>query len=463
MLRNKNLEVAKQRLKKLLDTNSFELMDDLNPTINLLGKGLINGKRVYCCAGISVPQKVNMLQSFKNKIAWMEKILEDPAPVIWLHDFPQNPNKGKTPIPPNSDELLASNNSSVGRVFCLQARINQKVIQISALFSDAGAAQTFPVRIADFVLLKKGTHMWVGRPDAVKLMLGSEPNQDELGSAEMHCKQSGVGDVLFEKDEEAITWIRNCISSIPIIKGDETISYSSEPPLLSAIDIKNIIPEDLNKPFNIRPIIDFLVDGNSWLGYQELLSPEVITGIAKLDGFPVGIIANNSIKQGGIIYPGTCRKMVRFIKLCEKYKIPLVFLADNPGLMVGVRSEQEGMIYEASELLVTLATITIPRACIVIRKAYTVGLYSMAGPGFDPTLFSSLPNGSISVFGPKALERFSKDQDIPPLLKEAIDSMYHHATHPEDYEQKGLLHSIIKLENLTDVLQSFAKNSFNKN
>jgi len=455
------MSLAWNRINELFDTGSFQLMEDLDPTIHLLGSGKINGRLVYCCAGVPEAAHVDILECFHRKVHWLEAIHKNPAPVVWLHDAPPRAPGGRTPIPAHSDELLASN-SGVGRVFCLQARLNGVVPQISALFSDVGAAQTFPFRLADFTLLKKGTHVWIGRPDAVRLMVGSTPDAEDLGGAEMHCKVSGVGDVLFEQDSEALTWITHCLSCLPSRAGEALPTAETQDPEMPCGNLSVFVPIDLNKPFDMKIVIRGLIDGHSWLGIQDLYTKEAITGLARIAGITVGILANNSSEKGGVIFPESCRKMTRFIRFCESYGIPMLFLADNPGLMVGTATEQDGMLSVACDLLRTLAFAKTPRVCLVIRKAYTLGLYAMSGPGFDPTYFWAAQDSSISVFGPKALDYFARDRGIPPAALDAIREMHHHAVNPHDYEEKGYLSGVIKWQDLRSKLEAFAKETKEK-
>ncbi|MBR9981685.1 MAG: hypothetical protein KFF50_11720 [Desulfatitalea sp.] len=445
---------ALNRLTQLLDPHSLELMDDLEPTIHILVKGAISGRPVYCCSGNPDAKGVDIHECFRRKINWLEAILNKPAPVVWLHDFPQQAPGGRTPIPARSDELLASNESGVGRAFCLQARLNGITPQISALFSDAGAAQTFPVRLCDITLLKNGSHMWIGRPDAVKLMLGKAPDPEELGGAQMHCKLSGVGDVLFEQDEEALEWIRTCIENLPSTATAPLPVHPPVPPALSGEQIAAMVPADLNTPFNMRPLLGGILDAGSWMEIQEQYAPEIMTGLCRINGIPAGILANNSVECGGVLYPESCRKMTGFIRFCDTYRIPMLFLADNPGLMVGTATEQAGMLNEATELLRTLAHCRTPRICLVIRKAYTVGLYAMSGPGFDPAEFIATPHASISVFGPKALDYFAADRTIPQAALQAILEMRRHATEPRVYEEKGYLNAVVEWQDLRPHLES---------
>jgi methylmalonyl-CoA decarboxylase subunit alpha len=451
------MSVAWKRINNLFDPGSFRLMDELEPTIHLLGCGTIDGRKAYCCAGVPDARGVDILDCFHRKVHWLEAVSENPAPLVIMHDAPPQAPGGRTPIPAHSDELLASNDSGVGRVFCLHARLNGVAPQISAVFGNAGAAQTFPLRLADFMLIKHTAHMWIGRPDAVKLMLGAAPDADRLGGANMHCTISGVGDMVFDEDEEALTWISRCIKLLPTRAGEPPALATPLAPEIPCETLPDVIPSDLNKPFDMRIVLRALIDAGSWLETQSDYAKETLTGFARVAGIPIGVLANQSCERGGILFPESCRKMVRFIQFCDAYGIPMLFLADNPGLMVGVDSEQGGMIREASELLRALAVCNTPRACLVIRKAYTVGLYAMSGPGFDPAYFWATPNASISVFGPKALEYFASDRDLPPLALEAINEMLHHAIDPHDYEMKGYLSGVIEWSDLRIRLERFVR------
>lgn len=448
------MSVAEERVRQLLDPGTYRAMDDWAPTIHLLGEGNIHGRRVYVCAGVPEASRVDILECFHRKVAWLERVLADPAPVVWLHDAPPQAPGGRTPIPANSDELLASG-AGVGRAFCLQARLNERAPQISASFGDLGAAQTFPLRLADFVLLKRGSHAWIGRPDAVKLMLGSAPDAERLGGAEMHCTVSGVGDGLFDRDEEALDWIRACLSCLPSRAGETAPVAAARAPEGTAEEMAAAIPPDLNKPFDMRPVVRGIIDAGSWVGVQELYAREALTGFARVGGHPVGVLANNSSARGGVIFPESCRKMSRFIRYCDQWGLPMVFLADNPGLMVGEDSERSGMLSAAADLVRALAVSQVPRVCFVVRKAYTVGLYAMSGPGFEPARFWAAPGASISVFGPKALDLFAQDRDLPEAARTAIRAMHHHALNPHDYEMKGYLDGVIEWPDLRGRLEAF--------
>ncbi len=446
------MNVVTSRIERLLDPGSFRRMDDMAPTMHWFGRGTVNGRNVYVYAGIADCGKVDVHACYQRKIDWMEAVLADPAPVVWLHDYPLREPGGRTPIPAMAEALLASNSTGVGRSFCLHARLSEQAPQISVLFSEAGAAQTFPVRLADFVVMLRGTHAWIGRPDAVRIMLGSTPDAEALGGAEMHCRVSGAGDVLAEDEISALAWVRQCLSILPPKKGGELPVSEPAAPERTAKEINDAIPQDLNRPFDMWAVLCGLIDGESWVGVRELIAPEVMTGLARLGGMPVGILANNPLHRGGVLHPVSCRKLTRFVRFCDRYHVPMLFLCDNPGLMVGVDCEQDGMLDAASELLRSLAVVETPRICFVVRKAYTVGLYAMAGPGFDPSGFLAAPGASISVFGPKALDRFASDRSLSDSAVEAIHEMRESALNPRRFVEKGCLDAVVEWPDVRDTL-----------
>lgn len=452
--------IAYKRIEDIFDRDSFHLMDDLNPTLHILGYGFINGKKAYCFSGIKDPGKIDLLECFKRKIKWMESVIKDPAPVIWIHDNFAQTIKGQTPIPKSSDILLASKDISIGRGFFLQTKIGNLCPQFSILYGNAGAAQTFPVRISDFVLLHKDSMMWIGRPDAVKLMLGSMPEPEDLGGSKMHCSLSGNGDIMFSEDKEAFDWIRNTIKMLPPNINDTTQKHNdAKNPSFAIENIYDVIPENLNSPFDMKILLNALIDEESLSEIKELYAQEIITGLARINGFTIGIIANNSKHKGGVIFTETCKKINQFMELCNKYKIPLLFMVDNPGLMVGTQSEQSGLLNETCRLFKNFSLKNSPRICLIIRKAYTVGLYAMGGSGFEPDRIWALPKASISVFGPKALESFSKNRELSEDTQKAIDEMYRHATNPQDYLDMDFIDKIIQWEEIREKITLFLKDS----
>jgi acetyl-CoA carboxylase carboxyltransferase component len=178
--------------------------------------------------------------------------------------------------------------------------------------------------------------------------------------------------------------------------------YESEPPEREPAEIDQIVPGDPNAPFDIREVVDALVDGDSFLELSKDYAPEIVTGWARLDGRPVGIVANNAMHKAGAIFPDSADKAAEFITKCDSYNIPLVFLCDTPGFMVGKDVEQEGILKRGKKFIYATSTATVPKIPVVVRRAYGAGLYAMCGLAFEPETLLGLPSAEIAVMGPEA-------------------------------------------------------------
>ena len=187
----------------------------------------------------------------------------------------------------------------------------------------------------------------------------------------------------------------------------------------------------------------------------RLHAGECITGFGRFEGLSAGVVANNAAVRGGILHPETCRKMTRFIRLCSSFGLPLVFLADTPGFMVGEEVERRGMVQAAGDLFTAIAHCATPKVCVVVRKAYSAGLYAMAGPGFGGKLWA-MPGASISIFGPEALRRFEPGQKESGLATESFRETMAAALDPQVLLDQGLIHDIIPWDELRHRLAEFA-------
>lgn len=235
-----------------------------------------------------------------------------------------------------------------------------------------------------------------------EMVIGEKVTLEELGGARMHCSVSGCGDVLAANEEEAITHARRYLSFFPG-------NYNEKPPVVegklpnpSAKDIATIVPENQNAPFNMHDFIDALVDEGSFFEIKKLFAQEIVTGLARLNGKPVGIVANQPRFKGGVLFVDSADKAARFINLCDAFHIPLLFLADVPGFMIGTAVERAGIIRHGAKMISAMAEATVPKISIIVRKAYGAGLYAMASSAFEPDCCLALPGAQIAVMGPEA-------------------------------------------------------------
>jgi acetyl-CoA carboxylase carboxyltransferase component len=221
-----------------------------------------------------------------------------------------------------------------------------------------------------------------------------------MGGARMHATVSGCGDNLAADDEDAIEQARLFFSYLPTCWREPAPDSAAEPPVTQLAN--DCVPPDESVPFDVHDIIDGLVDADSFFEIKPLYAAEVIVGLGRMDGQPVGIVANNSMVRGGVLFVDSADKAARFIWLCDAFNVPLIYLADVPGFMVGSEVERQGIIRHGAKLITAVAEATVPQISVIVRKAYGAGLYAMDGPGFKPDACIALPTAKIAVMGPEA-------------------------------------------------------------
>jgi acetyl-CoA carboxylase carboxyltransferase component len=235
-----------------------------------------------------------------------------------------------------------------------------------------------------------------------EMVIGEKVSLEEMGGARMHTSKSGVGHALVASDEEGIDLARRYLSYFPPSFSDEPPAAPPAAPVASPASIRELIPPDENKPFDMRALLDAVIDADSFLEIHARWARELIVGYARLDGRAIGIVANQPKVKGGVLFVDSSDKAARFIWTCNAFNIPLVFLADVPGFMIGTQVEREGIIRHGAKMISAVSEANVPKISVVVRKAYGAGLYAMAGPAFDPDCCIALPTASIAVMGPQA-------------------------------------------------------------
>jgi len=231
-----------------------------------------------------------------------------------------------------------------------------------------------------------------------EMVIGEKVTLEEMGGARMHTGVSGCGHFLVNSDEEGIELAKRYVSYFPSSWRDEP---PTAPPAHAAAEVP-AIPADENKPFDMRELIDALVDGDSFLEVQKRWAKELIVGYARLDGRVIGIVANQPRQRGGVLFVDSADKAARFIWTCNAFNVPLLFLADVPGFMIGTQVERQGIIRAGAKMISAVSEATVPKISVIVRKAYGAGLYAMAGPAFEPDACIALPDAKIAVMGPQA-------------------------------------------------------------
>src|SRR5213076_531631 len=288
-----------------------------------------------------------------------------------------------------------------GRIFYNEVQLSGVVPQVCILFGPSPAGSAYLPALTDVVIMVDGkASLYVGSPRMVEMAIGEKTTLEELGGARMHCEVSGCGDVLAASDEEAIELAKQYLAYMPA-------SYRELPPVREAVEpkpgrsIETIVPYDQRKYFDMYEVIDRVVDAGSWFEVKRLFAREIIVGLARLGGRPVGIVANQPKVKGGVLFVDSADKAARFIWLCNAYNVPLVYLADVSGFMVGSKVERQRIIRHGAKMIFATSQATVPKISVIVRKCYGAGLYAMCGPAFEPDAALALPQGQIAIMGPE--------------------------------------------------------------
>jgi len=289
-----------------------------------------------------------------------------------------------------------------GRIFYTEVKLSGVVPQVCVLFGPSAAGGAYIPAFCDVVIMREGNaSMYLGSPRMAEMVIGETVTLEEMGGARMHTGVSGVGHFLVESDEEGIEVARRYLSYFPTSWRDEP---PPAPPAAPASDasIRDLIPDDENKPFDVYGLIDAMVDAGSFLEVQGRWAKELVVGYARIEGRVVGLVANQPKQRGGVLFVDSSDKAARFIWTCNAFNIPLVFLADVPGFMIGTQVERQGIIRAGAKMISAVSEATVPKLSVILRKAYGAGLYAMAGPAYEPDACIALPGARIAVMGPEA-------------------------------------------------------------
>jgi methylmalonyl-CoA decarboxylase subunit alpha len=286
-----------------------------------------------------------------------------------------------------------------GRIFHTEVKLSGVVPQLCVLFGPSAAGGAYIPAFCDVVIMREGNaSMYLGSPRMAEMVIGEKVTLEEMGGARMHTAVSGCGHFLVKSDEDGIDLAKCYLSYFPS-------SWRGEPPPAPPAPPAGALPEipaDENKPFDMRDLIAALVDDDSFLEVQERWAKELIVGYARLDGRAIGIVASQPKQRGGVLFVDSSDKASRFIWTCNAFNVPLLFLADVPGFMIGTQVERQGIIRAGAKMISAVSEATVPKISVIVRKAYGAGLYAMAGPAFDPDACIALPEARIAVMGPQA-------------------------------------------------------------
>ena len=393
---------VRQRIDLLCDPGSFvedgllanALGTEMGADGVVTGRGIVDGRPAVVIANDPTVKAGSWgARTVEKMVRALEAAYDQRLPVFYLID------SAGARITDQVD--LFPGRRGAGRIFYNQVRLSGRVPQICCLFGPSAAGGAYIPAFCDVVIMVEGNaSMYLGSPRMAEMVIGEHTTLEDMGGARMHCSVSGCGDVLTGSDGEAIAWARTYFSYMPA-------DHASAPPLYDfeeaeAIDPGAVLPDDARHGYDMHDFMRGLFDEGSILEIKELFAPEVITALARLGGRPVGVVASQPDHLGGVLFVDSADKATRFIWLCDAFNLPLVFLADVPGFMIGTEVERQGIIRAGAKMLSAVAEATVPRISVIVRKAYGAGLYAFSGPGFKPDATIALPSAEIAVMGPEA-------------------------------------------------------------
>jgi acetyl-CoA carboxylase carboxyltransferase component len=289
-----------------------------------------------------------------------------------------------------------------GRIFRNQVRMSGAVPQICLLFGPSAAGGAYIPAFCDVVFMVEGNaSMYLGSPRMAEMVIGEKVTLEEMGGARMHCEVSGCGDLLAKDEDACLRAARDYLAYLPQRGGEAVPGIQAVPPA-GGKRIDDILPPRENQSFDMFEVIANLVDGGSFFEVKKLFARELITGFARIDGRAVGVVANQPKWKGGVLFVDSADKAARFVWLCDAFNIPLLFLADVPGFMIGKAVERQGIIRHGAKMISAIADASVPKISVIVRKAYGAGLYAMCGPAFDADATLALPQAMIAVMGAEA-------------------------------------------------------------
>lgn len=289
-----------------------------------------------------------------------------------------------------------------GNIFYNQVQYSGRIPQVCALFGPSPAGSAYVPALCDVTIMVRGhATAYLGAPRLAEMVTGEKVTLEEMGGAEMHCRVSGLGDMLVENDTEAIAAIRVWLSYMPANQHEHPLQLSGWDPAPGR-SVRDIVPMREDIPFDVHELIDALVDEATFFPYKSLFAEELVTGFARLGGRVVGIIANNSAVKAGVLFGDSSDKAARFIWICNAFNIPLLFLNDISGYMIGSAVERQGIIRHGAKMLFAVCEARVPRIAVIVRKAYGGGYLAMSGAPTQPDAVLALPTAKPALMGTAA-------------------------------------------------------------
>ncbi|WP_433624265.1 acyl-CoA carboxylase subunit beta [Halomicrococcus sp. NG-SE-24] len=406
--------------------------DDRLPADGLLtGAAEFEGRDVHFMANDFTVKAGSMASKGVEKFLRMQhRALQSGNPVLYLMDS----SGGRI----DQQTGFFANREGIGKYYYNHSMLSGRVPQICVLYGPciAGAAYT-PV-FADFtVMVEEMSAMAIASPRMVQMVTGEDIDMQDLGGAGMHAEHSGSADLVARDEEHARQLVADLVTYLPDKAHEKPPRSEPSDPAKSPEGIDGVVPQNPNRAYDMTDLIERVVDAGSYFELQSEYGTEIITAFARIDGRPVGIVANQPAQRSGAIFPDAAEKAAEFIWKCDAFEIPLLYLTDTPGFMAGSQVEKDAILEKGKKMIYATSSATVPKQCVVVRKAYGAGIYAMSGPAYDPQSTIALPSGEIAIMGPEAAinavyanklndiedeeERKQREQELREEYREDID------------------------------------------
>jgi acetyl-CoA carboxylase carboxyltransferase component len=410
---------------------SYDAEENLAADAMVTGAGLINDRKVFFAANdYTVKAGTIADKSIEKLVRMQEHAIEANAPIVYLIDS----SGGRIDVQAG----FYADRYHGGKQFYNQCIMSGRVPQIAIMYGPNFAGTAYQPVFSDYLIMVRDiSAMAIASPRMVEMVTGTETSIEELGSPDMHARHTGSVDIVVDDEAEAAGTVHELLEYLPQNYREQPQRVSGRQPAADPAAVDTIIPDEPNAPYDVHRLIDHLVDEGSFLELKPEFAPEMITGFARIDGRPIGVLANQPDVKSGAIYPDSSLKGAGFVWQCDAYNIPLLYLCDSPGYMIGEQIEREGILQKGRKLVYATSCATVPKVSVFVRKGYGAATYAMAGPAFDTDATLALPSSEIAVMGPKAAvnavyankladiddpeQRAQREQELREEYREDID------------------------------------------
>ena len=426
---------ARARLDLLLDPKTFReigllathlgKLDSPTPADGVIcGTGFIESRPV-CVASYDFTVLGGSIGPVgERKVARLRELaLRERIPMIWLVD-----SAGARLSADPEEAAWITSFADTGYLFREQVVMSGVVPLVAAMVGPGAAGTAYIPGLADFVPMVRGTSsLAIGGPYLVKSIVGEDVTEEALGGSKVHTEVSGVADLETANDAECLAAVRDYLSYFPSRAGEKPPRRTSSDPADRREEaLLDIVPHNPRQAYDVHKVIAAIVDGGQLFEIKPRWARNIVTGLARIDGWPVGIVANNPMQAGGVLDVNAADKAARFVNLCDAFEIPLVFLQDVPGFMVGSKVEQQGIIRHGAKMLYAVASATVPKLTVVMRKAYGAGYYVMNGRAYEPDLLVAWPGAEISVMGAEGMVAIAANKETDEVKKQLAEAIRPH-------------------------------------